>query len=172
LYVLGTVEPATKRKSSVFAAASDLLLIQREGPHLYGEAPEQSFTNWIPSAGEIAMPIRKRIASRVANESDTRTKLRVVAPSDTPVEEIVEPTTETQDLKVLMVRTLDHRNRASEALARLRSLQQTVFTAAAAGRSDVERKMEAALEEYRSARFGAQRARQRLLAGLTSDESY
>jgi hypothetical protein len=115
------------------------------------------------------MPIRKRIASRVANESDTRSGRRAVAPSSTQVEETAEQAAEVQDLKVLMVRTLDHRNRASEALARLRSLQMAVLTA---GKSDVERKMEAALEEYRNARFGALRARQRLLAGLTSDESY
>jgi hypothetical protein len=76
-----------------------------------------------------------------------------------------------QDLGVLMAQTIGERNRASQALARLRSLHQTVLSAAAAGKADVEHKMEAALVEYRTARFSALRARQQLLASLTSNES-
>jgi hypothetical protein len=119
------------------------------------------------------MPIAKRTMSLGTSEpgAGVRSRRRTVTRAGALVEEPHGPIVEEQDLGVLMARTLDHRHRASQALARLRSLQQTVLTAAAAGKSDIERKMEAALVEYRIARFSALRARRRLLAGLTSNET-
>jgi hypothetical protein len=120
------------------------------------------------------MPIGKRVSRRSAGEPSSvlRTGRQDVAPADGEVvEATVERVADNQDLKVLMIRTLDHRHRASQALARLRSLQQTVFGAATTGKTDIERKMEAALEEYRTARFSALRARRRLLDGLNSGET-
>jgi len=76
------------------------------------------------------------------------------------------------DLGELMSTSINQRFRASQALSRLRMLQQTVVTAASAGKSEIERKMGAALDEYRAARMGAIQARRRLLASLTSNESY
>jgi hypothetical protein len=123
------------------------------------------------------MPVAKGAERRSTRTRGTaiRTTRRVTAPKPeehVPEEEI--PQSESQhsnDLGLLMSTTINQRFQESQALARLRSLQQTVLTAAAAGKAEFERKMAAALEDYRIARTNAVRARRRLLAGLTSDET-